>query len=90
MDAEFLGVAPASPSDEPPTVWRDTSNGDLIVEYADADPAARTAGAERPAPGHTPGIPDGETVVRLPADALPAVRDPQDDADDPDDAQSTP
>jgi hypothetical protein len=68
---------PETPSGQSPTVWRDESNGDLVVQgyrategdYVQAELAGST-------PGHHHGadtIPGHETIVRLPASMLPAL-----------------
>lgn len=78
MSFTFLAQVPETPSGQSPTIWRDDSTGDLIVQgyratredYVQADEAGST-------PGHHHGpdtIPDHETIVRLPASIIPTLR----------------
>jgi hypothetical protein len=77
MAFTFLAQVPETPSGQSPTIWRDESTGDLIVQgyratqedHVRADLAGST-------PGHHHGIdtiPDHEAIVRVPASMLPAL-----------------
>lgn len=79
MDLRFLGVDPESPVDESPTIWLDETNGDLIIQSYTANDMTRAKCAERPAPNHKPGVPAGETVIRLPARMLRFIPRPDGD-----------
>ena len=79
MAFTFLAQIPDTPGGDSPTVWRDESNGDLIVQgyrsteedYTQADLAGSTPGHRHDAPGvHAAG----ETTVRLPASIIPALK----------------
>lgn len=79
MDLRFLGVDPESPVDESPTIWLDDTTGDLIIQSHEADEETQQRCAERPAPGHTPGVPAGERIIRLPARMLQFIPRPDGD-----------
>jgi hypothetical protein len=79
MAFTFLAQIPETPGGDSPTVWRDESTGDLIVQgyhaseedYVQADLAGSTPGHHHDAVGvHAAG----ETTVRLPASILPALK----------------
>lgn len=70
MGLRFLGVDPESPVDESPTFWLDETNGDLIIQSHEADEETHVECAANPAPNHTPGLPAGERLIRVPARML--------------------
>ncbi|MFE4329005.1 hypothetical protein ACFRQM_05970 [Streptomyces sp. NPDC056831] len=80
MALQFLGIDPESPTDESPTIWRDTDTGDLIIQTYEADAATvHRAQAVGSIPGHSTSIPPGETMVRLPAAMLQFIPRPDGD-----------
>ena len=77
MSFTFLAQVPNTPSGQSPTVWRDESTGDLIVQgYHATQEDHVQADLTGSTPGHHHGvdtIPDHEAIVRLPASILPAL-----------------
>jgi hypothetical protein len=80
VSLKFLGVDPESPVDESPTIWLHEETGDLIIQSHEAD-ASTVDEAKRVGsiPGHSTDIPDGETVIRLPARMLQFLPRPNGD-----------
>jgi hypothetical protein len=74
MPLDFYGVDPDTGNDHSPTVWVDPGPMDIIVQGWEADDALLKDVADTPAPGHTPGVPLGEAVIRIPARMVPALR----------------
>lgn len=68
MALRFIGIDPNTGDDECPTAWVDESSADLVFQGWNADDETLTACRE------TGSIPDGESVVRLPARMIPIVR----------------
>lgn len=78
MSFTYLAQIPTTPDGQSPTIWRDDTTGDLIVQgykateedYVQADTAGST-------PGHRHGpdtIPAHEAIVRVPASIIPALK----------------
>ncbi|MDH6131943.1 hypothetical protein P3T37_001317 [Kitasatospora sp. MAA4] len=75
MPLNFQGIDPETGDDNSPTVWVDDETRDILVQAWDADDATVTEiSAKAWAPGHTPGIPAGESVIRIPARMVPILR----------------
>ena len=73
MDIEYLGKTSTSPDGDSPTVWRDHDTGDFLVQgYAVDDGTVR---AELLPRSGKPAVPDGELVVRIPADMARFFKD---------------
>ncbi|MET9347704.1 hypothetical protein [Streptomyces termitum] len=83
MALQFIGVDPESGHTGSPTVWVDTETGDVIVQSYIADEATRAECIDRNAPGHDKIIPEGETVVRLPAHMRAILKEAIDGGDAP-------
>ena len=79
MAFTFLAQIPDTPGGDSPTVWRDESNGDLIVQgyrsteedYVQAELAGSTADHHHDVATVQAA---GETTVRLPASIIPALK----------------
>lgn len=75
MAFTFLAQIPNTPVDDSPTIWRDEDNGDLIIQGYRATAADyEQAAAAGSTPGHSTDVPDHETIVRVPASIIPALR----------------
>lgn len=71
----FLAIDPDSPQTGSPTVWRDEQTGDLVVQGWKADRMTLAECARvGSVPGHSTDVPEHETVVRLPARMIPALK----------------
>jgi hypothetical protein len=68
MALRFIGIDPNTGDDECPTVWVDEKDADLLFQGWDADNDTLTECKE------TGSIPEGESVIRIPARMIPIVR----------------
>lgn len=75
MNLEFIGIDPDTGQSGSPTVWVDPETRDIVMQSYKADEATLEACAHNTAPGHAHGIPDHETVIRIPARMVPALRE---------------
>ncbi|MER7703836.1 hypothetical protein ABTX81_13150 [Kitasatospora sp. NPDC097605] len=82
MALDFAGIDPESKSGGSPTVWIEDEANELVIQgwKADSELKARILGTEW-VPGHNQGIPDHETVVRIPMRMIPILRKACDDAE---------
>ncbi|MFD9866753.1 hypothetical protein ACFXI8_17670 [Streptomyces niveus] len=81
MTLKFLGIWPNTPDDGSPTIWLEERTGDLIIQSWKADEETiRQAQEAGSVPGHSTGVPDHETVIRLPADMLQFIPRPDSEA----------
>ncbi len=74
MTLEFIGVDPETGQSGSPTVWLDLETADIVLQTYIADEATRDECVRNGAPGHAPGIPAHETVVRIPAHLVELLR----------------
>ncbi|MDX3771248.1 MULTISPECIES: hypothetical protein [unclassified Streptomyces] len=74
MNLEFIGIDPDTGQSGSPTVWVDAETRDIVMQSYKADEATLEECSHSTAPGHAHGIPDHETVVRIPARMVPALR----------------
>lgn len=81
MALQFVAVDPESGHNGSTTAWVDIDNRDIVLQSYLADDATRRECAEHPAPDHTPGIPVGEAVLRIPAHLIPMLREACDAAE---------
>lgn len=81
MNLTFIGIDPESGQTGSPTVWVDPETHDIVMQSYTADEATRAECARNTAPGHALGIPDHETVIRIPARMVPALREACDAAE---------
>ncbi|WP_392891387.1 hypothetical protein [Streptomyces sp. LN699] len=74
MALRFIGIDPDTGQQGSPTVWVDEEKGELVLQgwKADGDLEAECAAFE--VPGHTPGIPQHEAVIRIPVRMVQTLR----------------
>ncbi|GAA2062099.1 hypothetical protein GCM10009839_86500 [Catenulispora yoronensis] len=74
MSFTFLAIDPDTGNTGSPTLWIDEQTGDLIIQAYRADGATldecRRVGSVA---GHSVDVPEGETIVRLPARMIPLL-----------------
>lgn len=75
MVLKFIGIDPNTGQSGSPTVWVDLGNADIVLQSYTADEETRAQCVENTAPGHTKGIPDHETVIRIPVHLVPMLRE---------------
>ncbi|MGW4517294.1 hypothetical protein ACWEO4_36175 [Streptomyces sp. NPDC004393] len=82
MALRFIGIDPNTTGGGSPTVWVDQDKQELVIQgwKADAPLSAEISETEW-VPGHDTGIPDHETVVRIPARMVPILREACDAAE---------
>ncbi|MFD5251407.1 hypothetical protein ACFWM5_00995 [Streptomyces bobili] len=81
MRLRFIGIDPDTGKNGSPTAWVDLETADILIQSYTADEETRAQCVENPAPGHVKGIPDHETVVRIPARLVPVLREACDAAE---------
>ncbi|WP_328747773.1 hypothetical protein OHT57_19750 [Streptomyces sp. NBC_00285] len=81
MRLRFIGIDPDTGKNGSPTAWVDLDSGDIVIQSYTADEVTRTQCVENTAPGHARGIPDHETVIRVPARLVPLLREACDAAE---------
>jgi len=79
----FIGIDPTTGHNGSPTVWVDPDTRDLVVQSYIADETTRQECIDNTAPGHAKGIPDHETVLRIPAHMIEIIRKACDAAERP-------
>lgn len=85
MPLIFVGIDPKSEDGDSPTVWIDTDKQELLLQGWTATPEeeARVYQEAGTAAGHAPGVPSHETIVRIPARMVSAIRKACDDLERP-------
>ncbi|WP_079031883.1 hypothetical protein [Streptomyces specialis] len=73
MSLEFAGIDPNTNHENCVTVWTDTGAGELLIQGWNAD-AETQAACEAISPAVGP-VPEGETIVRIPARMVPILRE---------------
>ncbi|MFJ3498173.1 hypothetical protein ACIPPJ_31940 [Streptomyces sp. NPDC086091] len=81
MSLRYIGIDPETGKNGSPTAWIDPATSDIVIQSYLADAATRTECLRNPAPGHAPGIPDHEAVIRVPARLIPVLREACDAAE---------
>ncbi|MEU9893661.1 hypothetical protein ACIBCS_40895 [Streptomyces phaeochromogenes] len=81
MALRFIGIDPETGQSGSPTAWVDTDTADIVLQSYIADEQTRTQCVENTAPGHDKGIPDHETVIRIPVHLVPLLREACDAAE---------
>ncbi|MFI0530332.1 hypothetical protein ACH3XX_09810 [Streptomyces scabiei] len=81
MALQFIGIDPETGQSGSPTAWVDTDNGDIVLQSYTADDHTRTQCVQNTAPGHDKGIPDHETVIRIPVHLVSLLREACDAAE---------
>ena len=75
MTLLFIGIDPETGQADSPTVWVDQEKEELVFQGWRAGPELEAEAAAFEVPGHAVGIPDDETVVRIPARMVPMIRE---------------
>ncbi|MCG7523558.1 hypothetical protein MHW47_03735 [Streptomyces sp. OfavH-34-F] len=76
MDLQFVGMDPNTQGNGSPTVWVDADNQEIVVQGWKAQALMAAAIAETEwVPGHVTGVPEHETVVRVPLRMVPILRE---------------
>ncbi|MGM9381955.1 hypothetical protein [Streptomyces antibioticus] len=81
MRLRFIGIDPETGKNGSPTAWVDPETADIVIQSYIADAETRAQCVANSAPGHAEGIPDHETVVRVPARLVPVLREACDAAE---------
>ncbi|KIF74723.1 hypothetical protein QR77_13550 [Streptomyces sp. 150FB] len=74
MALRFIGIDPDTGQQGSPTVWVDEEKGELVLQGWRPDGKLEAECAAFEVPGHAPGIPPHEAVVRIPARMVPMLR----------------
>lgn len=72
MRLKFVGIDPDTNGHHCVTVWADMEDLELLIQGWEAD-AQRRAACEVTSPAKGP-VPEGETIVRIPARMVPILR----------------
>ncbi|MFD4505521.1 hypothetical protein [Streptomyces sp. NPDC058457] len=75
MRLQFIGIDPDTGKNGSPTAWVDLDSTDIVIQGYTVDETTRDQCVENTAPGHAKGIPDHETVIRIPARLVPVLRE---------------
>lgn len=75
MALRFVGIDPNTGSGQSPTVWVDETSGELVIQGWKVSAETFAECAATSAPGHAIGVPDSETVVRIPARMASIIRE---------------
>ncbi|MFG3495287.1 hypothetical protein [Streptomyces sp. NPDC047928] len=75
MSLQFIGIDPNTGQHESPTVWVDKENRELVFQGWKPGPALMAECAATEIPGHAQGIPENESVVRIPARMVQMIRE---------------
>lgn len=75
MPLQFVGIDPETGQNGSPTAWVDTETADIVIQGYTADDATRLECVRNTAPGHAQGIPDHETVIRIPVHLTGLLRE---------------
>lgn len=81
MSLRFIGIDPNTGAGESPTVWVDEDAQEVVLQGWTAGPELAARCARFEVPGHALGIPDGESVIRIPARMVPMLREACDAAE---------
>ncbi|MFI0897049.1 hypothetical protein [Streptomyces sp. NPDC020983] len=74
MSLLFVGIDPDTGKTNSPTVWVDQDRQELVLQGWDPDGQTLAECAAFEVPGHAVGIPDGESVIRIPARMVHMIR----------------
>ncbi|WP_369395157.1 hypothetical protein AB5J72_21910 [Streptomyces sp. CG1] len=81
MRLQFIGIDPDTGKNGSPTAWVDVDNADIVIQSYTANEETRAHCVKNTEPGHAEGIPDHETVIRIPARMVPMLREACDAAE---------
>uniref|UniRef100_A0AAU2JMF5 HicB family protein n=1 Tax=Streptomyces sp. NBC_00049 TaxID=2903617 RepID=A0AAU2JMF5_9ACTN len=75
MDLQFVGIDPNTGEEGSPTVWVEEETADLVIQGVTAEEllTALIEGTQW-VPGHVPGIPPHEAVIRIPVRMTDIIR----------------
>lgn len=75
MDLTFIGIDPNTGGEGSPMAWVEEVTADLILQGATAEEALKELISKTEwVSGHATGIPEHETVIRIPARMVPILR----------------
>ncbi|GAA2359003.1 hypothetical protein [Streptomyces cuspidosporus] len=75
MTLRFVGMDPNTGGEGSPTVWVEEETADLILQGEEATDLLNAVATTEWVPGHRPGIPAHERVIRIPAHMVPILRE---------------
>ncbi|WP_329131408.1 hypothetical protein OG552_10125 [Streptomyces sp. NBC_01476] len=75
MALRFIGIDPNTGTGESPTVWVDQEKREFVFQGWEPDEDTLAECERTEVPDHAVGIPEGETVIRIPARMLPMIRE---------------
>ncbi|WP_372409169.1 hypothetical protein [Streptomyces luteireticuli] len=82
MNLTFIGIDPETTGGGSATAWVHEGTADLILQGEKADELLKEQiGRTDWVPGHDRGIPEHETVIRIPARMVPILREACDAAE---------
>ncbi len=75
MALRFIGIDPETGQQGSPTVWVDEENAELVLQgWKPGERLEAECGAFE-VPGHAPGVPPHEAVIRIPARMVAMLRE---------------
>lgn len=74
MALRFIGIDPDTGQQGSPTVWVDEKNRELVLQGWKPSEQLEALCAAFEVPGHAPGIPPHEAVIRIPVRMVPTLR----------------
>ncbi|WP_411082509.1 hypothetical protein [Streptomyces sp. cmx-18-6] len=74
MALRFIGIDPDTGQQGSPTVWVDEIKGEFVLQGWMPDEELDAECAAFEVPGHAPGIPPNEGVIRIPLRMAPMLR----------------
>ncbi|MFH9075140.1 hypothetical protein [Streptomyces alboflavus] len=75
MSLLFIGIDPETGDKQSPTVWVDQAKQEIVFQGWKPTPELASECAAFEVPGHAWGIPEGESVVRIPARMTHMIRE---------------
>ncbi|HJD82903.1 hypothetical protein ABZX88_27610 [Kitasatospora aureofaciens] len=76
MELDFIGIDPETGKDGSPTVWVDHERQEIVIQgWKALEELLAAISRTSWSPGHTPGVPEGEIVNRIPARMVPILRE---------------
>lgn len=75
MALRFIAIDPDTGQQGSVTFWVDDDKAEVVIQGWKADEQLEAECARTTAPGHEPGIPPHEAVVRIPARMVPMLRE---------------
>ncbi|MFG2171021.1 hypothetical protein ACGFMO_06490 [Streptomyces niveus] len=75
MALRFIGIDPDTGQQGSPTIWVDEQKRELVLQGWKPDEGLEAECAAFETPGHVPGVPAHEAVIRIPARMVPMLRE---------------